>query len=450
MAQDSPPTAHNAVQQCTAGGAALLFLIVTTWVAVETQENVLFLRAKMEKAKSDYQTELATLERNFNQQRDSLAGEAERRRNTALDEAQKRLKFIQDRRDRLLASLEIAEEATRGKLRANIESEAERRRESNDAKKREISEAAKLKLMPDEEAVAKAEGGYGRLSEQQVELDRDLRRMEEIHKADKLNLGKAQSALNEAQEAAMKKGWTRGLGGRMDPPKEPDGIFARGLYEAKKWLFETIWGTKDKLDAAFAAAEQAKAAWNETKAGLDKCAKSLSDTKKNIALWAGKVEDKRKELNRKRVEVADELRLLHTQLDDKLRAWKADAENEYRANVGKLRQKGESDRASVRIQATAEEGDAYAQREAAMKDSYRWQNEARSRLESEYTMLRAKLQTDYDNRFKVWQKNETLRQLVGLLHVTTGVYALVLAVRCLLRWLQLRGWCSQQYLVGPP
>lgn len=449
MAQDSPPTAHNAVQQCTAGGAALLFLIVTTWVVVETQENVLFLRAKMEKAKSDYQTELATLERNFNQQRDSLAGEAERRRNTALDEAQKRLKFIQDRRDKLLASVEIAEETTRGKLRANIESEAERRRESNDAKKRENSEAAKLKLMPEEEALAKAERGYGRLADQQVEQEIDLRSREKLREVADANRTSAWRTKNQAEEDAIKYGWTRGQGGRMEPPNEPEGFFERGAFLAKKWLAAYL-GVRDKLDEVRAAYERANTVFNDTRAGLDKCAKSLSDTKKNIALWAGKVEDKRKELNRKRVEVADELRLLHTQLDDKLRAWKADAENEYRADVGKLRQKGESDRASVRIQATAEEGDAYAQREAAVKDSYRWQNEARSRLENEHAMLRAKLQTDYDNRFKVWQKNETLRRLVGLLHVTTGVYALVLTVRCLLRWLQLRGWCSQQYLVGPP
>lgn len=449
MTQKGAFTGSGAVQQFTAGGAALLFLIVTIWVAAETHENLMFLRAKMEKAKSDYQSELDTVEREFRQQLDSLAGEAERRRSAAAEEAQKQLKVIQTRRDQLLTNLEAAEERVRVKLRADIDSEAERKRETNDAKKRENSEAAKLKLMPDEETLAKAERGYGRLSDQQVELEIDLRRREKTLEEGDQNRTRTRGVVNDAEEAAIKNGWTRGPGGRIEPPKEPEGLFAQGLFKMKQ-MWAAYRGVRDKLDEAHAAAERAKAAWNEAKGGLDKCAKSLSDTKKDIALWAGTLEDKRKELNRKRAEVADELRVLHTQLDDRWRLWKADTESSYQADIGKLRQKGESDRASVRLHATAEEKDAFAQREAAMKGSYRWQDDARIRLESERSKLLVKLQADYENRFKPWQKNATMRRLVGLLHVTTGVYALVLAVRCLMRWLQLRGWCSEQYLVCPP
>lgn len=60
------------------------------------------------------------------------------------------------------------------------------------------------------------------------------------------------------------------------------------------------------------------------------------------------------------------------------------------------------------------------------------------------------LQTENQSRFKPWQKNESLRRVVGLLHVTTGIYALVLGLRCFLRWLQLHGHCSQRSLISMP
>ena len=309
--------------------------------------------------------------------------------------------------------------------------------------------AAKLKLMPDEEALAKSERSHGRLTDQQVELEVDLRSGEKALADRDLSRSKSRDEVKEAEEYAKKHGWIPRPDGQMDPPKEPEGFFAQGVFKVKQW-WATYRGVRDKLDEALAAAERAKAAWNEARGGLDKCKKSLSDTKNEIALWAGTLEDKRKELNRKRAEAADELRQLQTQLDDRLRLWKAEAESGYQADVGKLRQKGESDRASVRMQASTEEKDTYGQREAAMKNSYRWQDDARIRLEKERSELLAKLQKDYETRFKPWQKSETMRRLVGLLHVTTGAYALVLAIRCLIRWLQLRGWCSEQYLVCPP
>jgi septal ring factor EnvC (AmiA/AmiB activator) len=56
---------------------------------------------------------------------------------------------------------------------------------------------------------------------------------------------------------------------------------------------------------------------------------------------------------------------------------------------------------------------------------------------------------DSSKKLKHWQKNPNLRRAVGLLHITTGMYALILGLRSTLRWMQLKGICYSSSLVLP-
>lgn len=346
MSSQKSLNTSSLIQQLTAGGASLLFFAVFIWVSFETYHNVILLQDRMNAAKTELEAAKMQREKAFKESKESL--------------------------------------------RSRVHEEQSKKEAENITKMDAERVKAEKTIVPLQDDVRNFERKNKDYTAEQVECQVEFERQNKQY-------SEKREELRKAEEEATKGGWTRGPDGKLQAPPKPTSTWGKvkGVFvNLKNWWNEI----QDKLNKAQSGFDQVAVTYNNAK-------ERLTEIKEQISKWETTLDEKRKELRDKRLNVDDDLRKIKVQMDEQLHVWRTQADKDCDKAVDKLSEQLEVDL---------------------------------KKLEKEYT-----------TKFKGWQQDKTLWRFVSLLHIMTGIYALVLAIRCFVRLLQLRGWCSKPFLVHP-
>jgi hypothetical protein len=435
--------AAERLQRGVAAGATVLFFAIALYVGYETWDNILFFKKRWAAQYQRHQADLESARAAWNSRREALLKRAAEQRNLLDREGQQQVNAAQQALDRQLDELDAALEADLARLRQEQDKAEAQCREQDRQRVRARREAQAQALAVDEKALGAAEAELGRVSlKYQEDLDR-LRSLEtERDQHDRNELRRRREELVALEGAAVANGWDQGPDGRYHPPERP-------WYDVLTTLWEKWQNLAANLDKAYALTREAEVRQNDLRKRVDGVRQAVAARQKDLVAWAGRVDEKRGQLKAQRERLENELAAYERQFDDAARTARIRTEEDLLQQTRSLRATGEDRKRSLR-------DEVHRQVTRLRDEEQRQAASARAALERELLSLEqqrgqalAALQSVYESRIKPWQKSEHLRRLVGALHGMVALYALVLSLRSLVRWLQLKGWCSEPHLVRP-
>jgi len=438
------PQPSDHVQRLTAGVATLIFLAIALYVGLETLDNVLFFQKRMATLVEKQKLELDSIQRHWERQRQQLLEQADAERERIARESRESIQRAQQALDQQLDDLDAALDADLARLRQEQDQAAARHRETERRRLDEIRRRHHSALTNEEAALSQAETALGRsLLQYQEQLDR-LRRLENQRDShERTELRDSRNELLALESEAVGNGWERGPNGRYEPPNRP-------WYELWLTAWERWQNLVEKLGKAYDRLSEAEL----LKKRMDKQVEALREVvvnlQKEMTLWAGRVDECRNQVRAKEESLRQELAAAERETDEAARVARIRAEEDLLQRTRALRASRESRRQALRAEFNQHILQEHAEEERRAQLARRALERELEAWEREKSRALAAAGSAYLSALKPWQRSESARRLVGLLHGTVALYAFALCLRSLVRWLQLKGWCSEPYLVRTP